>query len=73
MDRSTVAKAQSIVKKECQGSNLRLIDKEEDFNALIEWRLYQTHKPLHTKAAKKQTSSGMYSPPTDDWDANRHA
>lgn len=24
-----------------------LVDKDEDFNDLIEWKLYQLHKPVH--------------------------
>ncbi len=38
-----------MIKVECQGGNLKLVDKDEDLNDLIEWKLYQLHKPVHTK------------------------
>lgn len=58
--------AQRIVKQECHKGNLTLVDKDEDFNDLIEWRLYQLHKPVHANCLKKQTSNGMYDQPIDD-------
>lgn len=73
LDRSTVTAAQSLIKGECQKGNLKLVDKDEDFNDLIEWKLYQLHKPVHTRSAKMQTSSGMYSQLIDDGKANLRA
>ena len=40
LDRSSVAAAQSMIQGECRGANLKLVDKDEDLNNLIEWKLY---------------------------------
>ncbi len=32
--------AQNMIKGDCQGGDLKLVDKDEDFNDLIEWKLY---------------------------------
>jgi len=73
IDRSIVINAQSMIKEECREGNLMLVDKDEDFNDLIEWKLYQLHKPVHQKSAKRQTSIGMYGQPIGDRKANRRA
>jgi len=73
LDRSSVTAAQSMIKGECRGGDLKLVDKDEDFNDLIEWKLYQLHKPMHARSTKRQTSSGMYSPPIEDRKANLRA
>jgi len=62
LDRSTVTAAQSMIRGECRGGDLKLVDKDEDLNDLIEWKLYQLHKPVHTRSAKIRTSR---------WPANR--
>jgi len=68
-----VTAAQNMIKRDCQGGDLKLVDKDEDFNNLIEWKLYQLHKPVHARSTKRQTSSGMYSQPIDDRKANLRA
>ena len=58
--------AQSLIKSECVGANLKLVDKDADFNDFIEWKLYQLHKPVHARLMKRmQNDSGMYSQPID--------
>ena len=44
LDRSIVINAQSMMLP---------VDKDEDFDDLIEWKLYQLHKPVHTRSMKK--------------------
>ena len=66
LDRSSVIAAQSMIKGECRGGDLKLVDKEKAFNDLIEWKLYQLHKLVHARATKQQANSGMYSLPVDD-------
>jgi len=68
-----VTAAQSIIKGECRGGDLKLVDKDKDFNNLIEWKLYQLYKPVYTKSTKRQTSSGIYSPLIEDRKANLRA
>lgn len=52
---------------------MKLVDKDEDFNDLIEWKLYQLHKPVHARSTKMQNSSSIYSQPIDDRKANLRA
>ena len=58
--------AQSLIKAECVGTNLKLVDKDADFDDFIEWKLYQLHKPMHKRLMKRmRNDSGMYSQPID--------
>ena len=45
LDRLTVTDAQNLIKSECVQANLKLVDKDGDFNDFIEWKFYQLHKP----------------------------
>ncbi len=65
--------AQNMIKGDCRGGDLKLVDKDEDFNDLIEWKLYQLHKPVHARSTKRQNSSSIYSQPIDDRKANLRA
>ena len=56
-----MTKAQSLIKSECVSANLKLVDKDADFNDFIEWKLYQIHKPVHGRLMKRmRNDSGMY-------------
>ena len=64
--------AQNLIKLECSEAELKLVDKDVDFNSFIEWKLYQLHKPVHAKSMKGQISSGMYSQLIDNKKADFH-
>lgn len=53
LDRLTVTDAQSLIKSECMGANLKLVDEDVVFNDFIEWKLYQLHKPVHGRMMKR--------------------
>ena len=56
--------AQSLIKSECVGAGLKLVDKEGEFDDFIEWKLYQLHKPVHARFLKKQNdNNGVYNRP----------
>ena len=56
--------AQSLIKSECVGAGLKLVDKEGDFDDFVEWKLYQLHKPVHARAMKRGNGNGgVYSQP----------
>ena len=44
IDRKIVQTAQIIVKEVCQERAVQLLEKDEDFDTLIEWKLYQMHR-----------------------------
>lgn len=49
-----------MIRSECLEAKLKLVDKDVDFDDFIEWKLYQLHKPVHTRMLKRQTSSGIW-------------
>lgn len=49
-----------MIKRECRDGKLKLVEKDEDFDDLIEWKLYQLHKPTHGKYVKKNANKGMW-------------
>lgn len=55
-----------MIQEECRVARLKLVDRNEDFNDLIEWKLYQLHKPVHGKVTKSQKASDVYSSPTQE-------
>ena len=61
--------AQNLIKSECSGAKLKLVDEDVEFNDFIEWKLYQLHKPVH-RSMKRQIRGGMCSRPIDDMKAN---
>ena len=70
LDRPTVTAAQNLIKLECLGARLKLVDKDLDFNDFVEWKLYQLHKPVHARFMKSRISSGMCTQLIDDMKAN---
>ena len=62
--------AQNLIKSECSGAKLKLVDKDMDFNGLVDWKLYQLHKPMHARLMKRQIRGGMCSRLIDDMKAN---
>lgn len=64
MDKSIKIDAESMIKEECRKQQLALmneVNKEEDYDDLIEWRLHLLHKGVRQKDMKKGKTS-MHKP-----------